>query len=336
MGRADSTDPEGPEDRSWIRRAAAVKDADRHMSGRAPARGWKRHFEGWELAVVAVSTVLLAALLFVPRPAEPDAFPLPEVDRVAQSRAAEADHARARAALRHPLPYDVRAVGEAFRGYGLASIERDTALVVDQRRDLERVAALARQRFGDAPLLTLRAVQTLFFQRALSHWEATGEQNADLRELGGEFLSHAEESGWIRAPHELVLSESERTTLFHMRWDELTGLRDTLPLSPTLDDWRAYYRLLIEHPEGSLGQGGDERRDRVRLRLGYVDALSKHDPDYPADLARGVLLYQLGMYPDSAQALRAHLLRHSDGPWTLRAQNYLRAATARAKAVTAF
>jgi hypothetical protein len=197
-------------------------------------------------------------------------------------------------------------------------------------------AALALQRVGTGPLLTLRAVETLFFQRALSHWEATGEEESDLRELGGDFLSRAEESGWTRAPHQLALSAEERAALFRMRWSELTGLRETLPFSPTLDDYREYYRLLLEHPEGPLGEGGDERRDRIRLQLGYVDALAKHDPDYPADLARGVLLFQLGTYAEAEQALRAHVFRHPDGPWALRAQNYLRAAAARARAAAAF
>lgn len=335
MGR-DSTDRQGSHIGSWVRRGARVKDGYRQTTAGAPARGWKRHFEGWELGALAVSTVLIAALLFVPRPVEPDAFPLPEIDRVAQSRADSAEHARALTALARPLPYDARAVGEAFRRYGVATIESDLALVVDQRHDLRSAAAVALRQLGEEPLLELRAVDTLFFQRALSHWEATGEQNSDLRELGGDFLSRAEESGWTRPPHNLVLSKSERATLFRMRWTELTGLSDTLPFSPTLDDWRAYYRLLIEHPEGSIGKGGDERRDIVRLRLGYVDALSKRDPDYPADLARGVLFYQLGTFPDSAREIRAYLLRRPAGPWTLRAQNYLRAAVARTNALTAF
>lgn len=336
MGRAHSTDRQGAKGRSWVRRGAPVKEPIRQMSSGGDRHGWRRHLEGWELGVVAVTTALVAALLVVPRPVEPDAFPLPAVDRVAQHNDSRAERARARAALAGPLAYDVRVVGEAFRQYGIATIERDTALVVDQHRDLQRDAALALRRLGPTPLRELRAVQTLFFQRALSHWEATGEQNADLRELGGEFLSRAEQSGWTRPPHRLVLSTEERATLFRMRWTDLTGLMDTLPFSPTLDDWRAYYRLLIEHPEGSLGEGGDERRDRVRLRLGYVDALAKKDPDYPADLARGVLFYQLGTYADSERELRAYLLRRPDGAWALRAANYLRAAVARTRAAAAF
>lgn len=295
-------------------------------------RGWKRHLEGWELGAATLAIALLAALLFVPRAVAPDAFPLPDLDRPALAHQRAADEARARAALATPLPFDVRRVGEAFRQYGVATIERDTVLVAGQRRELARAVSLALERLGPEPLLSLRAVQTWYFQRALSRWEATGEQDADLRELGGDFLSHAELSGWVTAPHTLELSSAERAALFRMRWTELTGLRDTLPFSPTLDDYREYYRLLLEHPEGPFGQGGDERRDRVRRRLGYVEALARRDPSYPAELARGVLLFDLGTYPESAEALRAHLLRHPSGPWTLRAQNYLRAALQEARA----
>jgi hypothetical protein len=66
----------------------------------------------------------------------------------------------------------------------------------------------------------------------------------------------------------------------------------------------------------------------LQRKLGYVAALAKHDHEYPAQLAQGILLYQRGAHAESAAALRAHLDRSSDGRWALRARNYLAACGA--------
>jgi hypothetical protein len=61
-----------------------------------------------------------------------------------------------------------------------------------------------------------------------------------------------------------------------------------------------------------------------------VTAIEKLDHDYPAAMARGVLLYRAGAYEAAAAAFRAQLAARPDGPWTLRAKNHLLAALARA------
>ena len=102
------------------------------------------------------------------------------------------------------------------------------------------------------------------------------------------------------------------------------GLGQTHPFAPTLNEWRVYYRFLLGRPAPQ----GPERAFDSRRKLEYVAALAEHDGDYPAHLARGVLLYQAGAPAEAAVALRRHLDQMPDGPWALRARNHLAACGA--------
>jgi hypothetical protein len=124
------------------------------------------------------------------------------------------------------------------------------------------------------------------------------------------------------AGRQLVMTEAERATLFRVRWSELTGLREKHPFSPSLNEWRVYFRFMLEHPDVEAATP----RRRAERRLEYVAALDKLDPEFPAAFARGVLEYELGHYARAAQAFQAHLERHPTGPWDLRARNHLAAA----------
>jgi hypothetical protein len=285
--------------------------------------GFRRHLEGWELGVVAVGIAILSALLMVPRAAPPDVLPVPEVDRREQQREQTRDRERTKLALIERLPYEVRSVGEVFRRCGalLASADRGVGA---ELADLVARARSVRASHGDESLLRLRALQTQFFLDALREWEATGKATRELAELGGDFLTKARQSRWIVEPHRLLLSEEERRLLFRVRWTELTGLRASHPHALSLNEWRAYYRLLLEHPEA----GGPEPRNReaTLARLRYVLALERRDPEYPAALARGILRYWLGDYAVAQADFRLHISRRPHGPWRLRARNHLVAA----------
>lgn len=307
---------EGP---SWRRGGGGVK-APRGEAAEPRRRGWKRHLEGWQLGVVSVGIALIGALVAVPRAAAPDVLPRPAVDYPEVARELRAEAERAREAEQKILPYDVRAAGELMRRYGDAAAADEPGRADRELRALRGRSDVARGRAGDKLLLRLRAVQSQLFQHALRHWEATGAVDDDLRQLGGDFLRKARKSGWVAPPHRLLMSRAERAVLYRIRWSGLTGLLETYPFSPSLDDWRVYYGFLLRHPEG------DDDHTRLDNQLSYVNVLEKHDPSYPSDLARGVLLYRLGQYPAAATALRAHLQKHPDGAWTLRARNYLAAA----------
>jgi hypothetical protein len=157
------------------------------------------------------------------------------------------------------------------------------------------------------------------FCRALDRGEATGSADAELSELGGNFLEKARVSGWIDEGR-LVLDDGERAVLFRVRWSELTGLAKQHPFRPSLNEWRIYYRLLLEHPDVSPERGDSARR---LAQLRYVQALQRLEPEYPAALAIGTLSYQLGDYAQAVSAFQSHLDAHPDGPWRLRVQNHL-------------
>ena len=178
-------------------------------------------------------------------------------------------------------------------------------------------------------LLRLRALQTHLFLGSLAAWEAGGAMSSDLAELGGSLLQDAGRLGWVESRGRFIMSRVEREVLFRIRWARLSGLLDEYPFAPSLTDWRTYYRFLLEHAPRPGSETG--RRDQALATLEVVRALEKRDPDYPGLLARGVLLYEHGAYAAADQALGAHLARHPEGPWRLRAQNYLAAARARSR-----
>jgi len=281
-------------------------------------RSWQRYSEGWQVGLGVVFVCALGALLVVPRQVEPDQPPPAVIDRAEQRQQLELEQQRA-AQARAGLPLDVRSVGEAFRRFGRLSAEGEaTGLIKSQ---LRRLAQVAIERQGGEKLLELRALQTTLFLGAIS---GSGDQPAaELRELGGSFYAAGRQRGWF-PPEALEADARELGTVFHVYWGEALGLGQQYPYAPTLNEWRVYYRFLLSRP---LARGA-ERRGDVERKLGYVAALARQDRDYPAHLARGVLLYQGGAFADSAAELAAHLREHSDGPWALRAQNYLAACGA--------
>jgi tetratricopeptide (TPR) repeat protein len=282
--------------------------------------------------LLAVFVAGTSALLAVPRAVPPVDFPEPMIEPRELARAARADQALADAAERERLDADVRRVGSAIRAYGLAEIA-DAGPPELERREVAGAAQRALAQ-GEAALARLRAYQLRSFLRELHRWEQTGEETDELRELGGPFLDSARRSGWVEGGRRLVLDDTVRAVLFKKRWVDLT-----LVHGPALDlssaESRALYRFLILHPPRDPGRGIDEGGPGATMRaaiaaeqyrLRKIEELHTLDPSYPADLGRGVALYRIHRYPQAVEAFRRHLDDHPDGPHTLRAQNYLRAA----------
>ena len=295
-------------------------------SGRRPGevkRGIRRHLEGWELGVIAVGIAVLALALAMPRGAEPDVIPLPHVDRPELARVERVERERADLAEAERLPYEVRATGEAQRQYGRAEADGNVALAAARRTELRRTATLALSIHGAEPLLRLRAAQTRLFERALARWESGSDATAELEELGGAFVEKARAAGWLAGRRRLDISAAERAALFRIRWGELTGLRDEQPFASSANEWRLYYRFLLEHPDATAPADAPLR---------YVEAAQKYDPSYPGLLARGILELRLGRPQKAALTLQSYLAAKRDGPWRLRAQNHLALAVARTSA----
>ena len=287
------------------------------MSKNSLARRLGRHLEGWQLGLFVIGMAVLSALLVVPRNVPPELVPPPIIDRLEQRQAAEAEARRATRG-REGLGLDIRSVGEAVRRYGRAAYAAPD-LTSQVQAQLRRLAAEALARQGPEPLLELRALQTeLFVAAVASHPE---QAPAEAIELAGGLMLAGERQAWLTPPP-LGADENELGTLYRLYWSEATGLR-AHPFAPTLNEWRVYYRFLLGRPTPDADRAGDLRR-----KLEYVAALEHHDQEYPAHLARGVLLYQSGAAVQSAIELQRHLQQSPDGPWSLRARNYLAACGA--------
>lgn len=295
----------------------AVKEPKAELGARPAPTGFARLFDGWELGAIVVGLVLSAALLAVPRAARPDVIPVPLIDTL-EARATRARYdTLADRAEQQGLPFETRAVGDAIRRLGRALAMSGDA-EHESRVLAERVTAAVHA--GQLEQLAeLRALQARLFVRAVRAHELGAAVSPELAALGGDFAMRALKSGWNNAAG-CIATDDELVTLFALRWVELTRLRDRPGFKPTLAELRRYYRFLLLYPEG-VGQGA--ARERAAARLRYVAALSRRDPDYPADLARGTLLGTLGLGEQSSAALGAHLTGRGGAHWTLRARNHL-------------
>jgi hypothetical protein len=295
-------------------------------------RGLARHLEGWQPGLLAIFVAGVPALLAVPRPVPPVDLPEPFLEPRELAAVARQDEALAGAAERERLDTDVRALGSRFRAYGLADMTDDASAVAAERQNVAEAAKLAKTH-GDEAIARLRAYELRSFLREIRRWEATGNESKELQELGGPFLARAQKNGWTQG-HRLLPDETVRAALFKKRWMELAMTRGpALELRPI--EQRALDRFLLLHPprDPSVVVG---TRDKVaaqrtlqlaeQYRLKKIEELRALDPAYPADLARGIIFYRLHRYPQAVEALRKHLDDHPDGPYAVRAENYLRAA----------
>ena len=301
-----------------------------------------RHLEGWQPGLLALFVAGMSAALAVPRPVAPVEIPEPVLDPGGLDQAAQGDRALAGAADWDGLDADVRALSEALRAYGRAEVEgehfgarAEGTAVMRARREVAEAAKLASAQGMDG-LARLRAYQLRSFQRELRRWERSGEASDELLELGGPFLDDARQRGWIEGGR-LLIDAPVRAALFKKRWSELT-----LAHGPAFDltpaETRALYRFLLLHPpreaprglarSGAAVAAADERAAHLagEYRLRKIDELRTIDPSYPTDLGKGVVLYRMHRYAAAAEAFERHLEQHPDGPWALRATNYLRAA----------
>jgi len=305
------------------------------------AMRFARHLEGWQPGLLAILIAASGAVLALPRATAPEDIPPPSVDERALAMTLQHDRDRALAIAPElerevtgsssPRLFDLRALGQAIRDFGLADASPNREeLIVEQRAKLAE-AVLRATTLGEDKLLALRSYELLLFLREVRRWEETRVESEELQALGGPFIPMLERNGWIRNGR-IVPDEKVRAILFKRRWNEITGLSEG-PFALTLDEQRAYYRFLLMHPSPLTGMRGDEVdcRSIDQWRLRKVLEFSQLDPEYPDELARGVLLFRLGAHLAAAEAFRNHLAKHPDGPHTLRVRNYLLAAVEHAK-----
>jgi hypothetical protein len=300
-----------------------------------------RHLEGWEVGVVAVAIAAIGTLLAVPLPVSPHDVPLPlpdgkalsaTVDREKNSATTIAralEEERSRPSGTSEL-YDLRAFGQEFRAYGAAEASGDTYAVVRARQKLLEAVARARG-VGDERLVALRSYQQQLFLAELRKWENSGIASEELVGLGGGFLDLVRQSGWLDGKT-IVMDDLVRGVFFKRRWNQVTGISGSA-FAISLDEHRTFYAFLLTHPyvEGRAGlTAKDACRAADRWRLRKIEELARIDASYPYVLARGVLFYRLGRYPEAVQAFRDYLGSAEDGRYVLRARNYFATAVAKA------
>jgi len=284
--------------------------------------GWRRHFDGWQVALVLVICALVPAMLTVPHATVSRELPMPAIDRSEERRKLEIERQVAEQATHDAMPYSVRAVGEAIRRHGAAHAHQGERAAQWSLEDVHAAVKAARTEQQEQALLKLRAVQTQLFLRSAATYDPKQPPSTELLELGGEFFTQAKEGGWL-SEEGILGTESELHAWFLIRWGSLTQL-SLPPFAPSLNDWRSYYGFLL-HPGHQPPDAAWQ--DVLSFRGRVLDALGQKDPDYPLILAKGILKCQQGDYAGCSHALQGHLARVPDGPWALRARSTLKAAT---------
>jgi hypothetical protein len=301
----------------------------------AAPRGWTRHIDGWQPALLALLLAGSTAALTIPRSVAPVDLPEPRLDPGALQHIARADAELAASADRERLDVDVLKVGTALFAFGVADAKRDDEALATARRDVLDATHRA-LRVGVAPMLALRAHHLRTFLAEMARYDATGEDSEKLQQVAGGFIHRLEHNGWVdvtRADHRVLPDATVLAILFKKHWNEVVGV-DGEAFDVALPEARAFYRFLLAHPALSDSAGSPSLYDARsaitgQYRLKKLDELSALDHDYPVQLARGVVYFQLGRFPLAVEAFRRHLEAHPDGAYTFRAQNYLRAALGR-------
>ncbi len=298
------------------------------------------------LAAVPVIVGVVGASLLFPRAVVPLRIPLPVPDAQVLAAEVRAEAQRATKSVGEPLSAPVREVGGAFRSWNLLAFRDDDSVVHDAHLQAMHLGALARgvrEREGADGLLALRAVEMSAFLTELHRFEASNEETSELRELGGNVIARMRDVGFIEG-HRLVVSSTSWHVLYKLLWNRSVGLADDPLFALSLDDEREMARLQLAYPHPSeverLEVASERSRAKTgeaceaiakreadaadRWRLQKVDAWAVRDPSYPRDFARGVLLFRLGRYPESARSFQAS--REAGGAYAQRAFFHERAA----------
>jgi len=298
------------------------------------------------LAVVSFGVAILFGLLLLPRRGAPDDVPLPIADRAALARAVAVDRDLAARARSEPLPGPVRALGSAIRAYHSIEASQSTA---DLTRARGAVDAAMVEAFssGSEALLGLRAVELEGFLEEIRRFESTGVETDELTALAGGFIRSMRTAGWCEG-HALVPREPALRTLFKEMWNAFLGLQGRPEFQPTLDEERVLYALYLSspHPSAAMRAAVESARRGARdanacegvreaersaiedWRLERIRRLAAIDPAYPAAFARGVASFGRGDYRAASVAFQTWLVAHPEGPLSLRAHSFLRAANA--------
>ncbi len=309
--------------------------------GSAESRG------GALLALVPVAVAMTLGLLLLPRHGEADSIPVPIADRGALARVEAVDHELAQKARNAALPGPVRALGSAIREFHRLEVAGEVRQFGEARRavDTALVSALLS---GDDAMLRLRAVQLEQFMVEVKAFESSGVESPELTALAGAFIRSMKNEGWCEG-HELVARDAALRAMFKQMWNaflDLDGPGGRRAFALSLDETRALFAFYLSHPHpapamrdaiAAARRGAHDTRTCEAVeeaergaveswRLERIGRLAAVDSDYPAAYAAGVANLRRHKYATAAEAFRAWIHDHPEGPLTLRAQSFLRTA----------
>jgi hypothetical protein len=297
-----------------------VRPAATHLSASAGSRIAK-HLEGWQVGAITVLMAILAVAVIVPRTVIPAEVPLPRLAPrdVAASRARA--RAEARALERGAVSDNIQILASRLRAHGLAEHAGDRARI---QRAAESILELSPLVAATEPerLLDLRAHLAERFVEAFFVLLRTGTETEDLAVVGGDVARTFRDKGWLEQGDEPELDLVLRS-LYKRRFASLVLPKDSLPLDETEE--RARVRFLILHPPRAP-MPDPQGLFAGQFVLSQLDDAAAVDRDYPLRYAQGIALFRLGRYEASAAAFDAFLSERPDGPYRLRAVNYLKAS----------
>ncbi len=294
------------------------------MAARAKT-GFARHFDGWQVGALVIFIVASISAVTVPRSVDPSSLPPADVG-LEELAAARAESARALAAAEAlELPSSARLLGARLRALG-----RSEAIGDDEGMDHGRqlVFDAARQALHERPeaVTAIRDLQAARFRELYLQRMRGGDPGDELAELGGSIMRQFDENGWLSKKSEIDPSTATLLEGFYKRrFAKVLDTRHPM-LSPSETEEHVVLGFLLLHPpKPSIEQGNSGGDGTGPFLLRRIDELVKLEPSYPASYAKGIVLFRMGHFEASASAFDA-FLQQGDGPYRLRAVNYLKSA----------
>lgn len=274
------------------------------------------------LVIMIVASI---SAVVVPRSADPSSLPPGDVglELLASARAESAQaHARAEA---FELPNSARLLAARLRSLGRSEAVGDEPAIDNGR---QMIFDAARQAIHENPeaVVAMRDLQAARFRELYLQRMRGGGESEELAELGGSILRQFDENGWLSKRSDVEASTDILLEGFYKRRFARV-LDTTVPaLSPNQTEERVVLGFLLMHPPKPRideGNAGGDGTGPYLLRR--IDELVKLEPSYPASYAKGIVLFRMGHFEASASAFDT-FLQQGDGPYRLRAVNYLKSA----------
>jgi hypothetical protein len=284
-----------------------------------------RHFEGWQVGALVIFIVASISAVTVPRSVDPSSLPPADVGpkQLAEARAESARALAAAEALE--LPASARLFGARLRALGRSEAAGDER-GIDNGRQMVFDAALHALHDQPEAVIAVRDLQAARFRDLYLQRMGGDDPGEELAELGGSILLQFEENGWLSKKADIDASTATLLEGFHKRrFAKVLDTKHPSLLPNETEEHVVLGFLLLHPPKPTIEQGNSGGDGTGPYLLRRIDELVKLEPSYPASYAKGIVLFRMGHFEASASAFDA-FLQQGDGPYRLRAVNYLKSA----------